>query len=86
MSFAFTGQERRITLRLRGRGRGVMLVSHREDGSRPVASIPVPGDKALLRPARLCPREGVRPLYFVFRGVGAVDFIGFTLEQPLGKK
>lgn len=82
-SFAFTGQPRRIGLRLRGSGRGVMLVSHRENGDEPLAVIPVPADKSLLRPAVIHPRPGVRPLYFVFRGCGAVDFTGFALGRPV---
>lgn len=82
-SFAFTGQPRRIGLRLRGSGRGVMLVSHRENGDEPLAVIPVPADKSLLRPAVIHPRPGVRPLYFVFRGCGAVDFTGFVLGRPV---
>lgn len=82
-SFAFTGNPRRIGLRLRGSGRGVMLVSHRENGDEPLAVIPVPADKSLLRPAVIHPRPGVRPLYFVFRGCGAVDFTGFALGRPV---
>ena len=82
-SFAFTGQPRRIGLRLRGSGRGVMLVSHRENGDEPLAVIPVPADKSLLRPAVIHPRPGVRPLYFAFRGCGAVDFTGFALGRPV---
>lgn len=82
-SFAFTGQPRRIGLRLRGSGRGVMLVSHRENGDEPLAVIPVPADKSLLCPAVIHPRPGVRPLYFVFRGCGAVDFTGFALGRPV---
>ena len=82
-SFAFTGQPRRIGLRLRGSGRGVMLVSHRENGDEPLAVIPVPTDKSLLRPAVIHPHPGVGPLYFVFRGCGAVDFTGFALGRPV---
>ena len=80
-SFAFTGNPRRIGLRLRGSGRGVMLVSHRENGSEPLAEIPIPADKSLLRPAAIHPRPGVQPLYFVFRGCGSVDFTGFWLGR-----
>ena len=60
-----------------------MLVSHRENGDEPLAVIPVPADKSLLRPAVIHPRPGVRPLYFVFRGCGAVDFTGFALGRPV---
>jgi hypothetical protein len=58
-----------------------MLVSVDENFREVVAGIPVNVDgKQVTLSARSSISDGVKPLYFMFRGTGAVDFIAFELK------
>ena len=60
---------------------GEMLVSVDENFREVVAGIPVNVDgKQVTLSARSSISDGVKPLYFMFRGTGAVDFIAFELK------
>ena len=67
--FDFTGSETLITVN--GRGHGEFEVT---DGESTVARVHVGGSGKLKIAA------GVRPLYFIYHGSDAADFISFTIE------
>jgi hypothetical protein len=70
-----------ISVTISGTASGEMLVSVDENFREVVAGIPVNVDgKQVTLSARSSISDGVKPLYFMFRGKGAVDFIAFELK------
>ena len=70
-----------ISVTISGTASGEMLVSVDENFREVVAGIPVNVDgKQVTLSARSSISDGVKPLYFMFRGTGAVDFIAFELK------
>ena len=76
------GDASRIAVEVRGSGDGTMEVSDTPDFGRLCACIPVkPEGRVQTADAPLQVEPGKRPLYFRFRGEGAVDFIAFEIKQ-----
>ena len=72
---------KRISIKVSGRGMGVMQVSDREDFCTLAAEITIRADRSECHSsASLCIQPGVHALYFRFRGCGAVNFHCFELE------
>lgn len=77
--FRFDGDERQITVRTRGDGRGTLAVSLQKDGPI-VAELPVcPGEAWAQSSAALHVEEGTAALYFTYRGSGKRDFSDFSI-------
>ena len=77
--FAFTGQTG-LTVFARGDAKGELLVSTARNGM-PVAVIPIAPAKAWTPfEAEFLPLSGTHPLFFAYRGTGAVDFERFTIR------
>jgi arabinoxylan arabinofuranohydrolase len=73
-------QTRKITVDVRGDGRGVLNLSTELDGS-PTVSIPIDPDNREAQEAALPSGLGERTaLFFRYRGEGTVDFHSFTLS------
>lgn len=69
--FAFTGEEKAISVR--GLGAGRFTVSTDQDGKDAVADVPVNGT------SQLNVSEGTHALYFTYHGVDSADFLDFTI-------
>ena len=77
--FDFTGQTK-LTVYARGDARGELLVSTARNGV-PVAVIPIAPAKTWTPfEAEFLPLSGNHPLYFAYRGTGAMDFDRFTIS------
>ena len=85
--FDFRGL-RSVTVELRGSGEGELLVSDSPDMSPTAARIPVELNTSRWteRTAPCALPDGVRPLYFQFKGKGSVDFGSFTLRCAAEEK
>ena len=70
-----------ISVELRGAAQGELLVATDAAFSEVVATLPVKlsGTRAVLKEDSAI-GNGVRPLYFQYRGAGAVDFLSFELK------
>ncbi len=79
--FDFAGNSG-IAVTVRGTADGEMIVSTDESFRDVAARIPIRADgNETTQTARCAIADGVKPLYFMFRGTGAVDFIAFELKQ-----
>ena len=78
--FVFDGDEKQLTVRVRGTAMGRLKV-YTDRAKLPVADVRVTasGDYADFS-APLALSAGVQPLYFVYEGSGAMDFESFTAE------
>ena len=74
--FLFEGAKE-ISVTLRGVAEGTMSVT---DGSKEVASIPISAKTGGTFSAPLSEIEGVKPLYFTFRGKGKPDFLSIAFR------
>lgn len=78
--FAFEGTERKICLEVRGNGTGNIRIYCRKKVG-PAAVVPVqPSASWQTYAAGMTVSPGVAPLYFVYRGSGAVDFRAFEIQ------
>ena len=78
--FAFTGEEKTISVSVRGDASGKLCVAT-ERGGAPVAEITVtPSTDWTQFSAPLTVEPGKAPLYFTYRGDGALDLTAFTIE------
>ena len=76
--FNFKGAKK-VFVTVRGKGKGVLYVRSAEHGA-PVAMINVtPGKEWASFSSSLTILDGVHPLYFTYKGRGAIDFLDFTL-------
>ena len=79
--FEFDGTEAMISVKVRGKAEGEMHVFDTPDFQKTLARIPVSIDgKAAEQRGIFSIEKGVRPLYFMYAGSGAVDFISFTIK------
>ncbi len=78
--FAFTGEEKSISVTVRGSASGTLRVAT-ERGGASVAEIPVaPSTDWAKVSASLTVAPGTAPLYFTYHGDGFVDFTVFDIE------
>ena len=78
--FAYTGNEKRIRMRVRCTGEGVLTISHARNGA-PVSLLTLPTCGQWTEVAgAFTPQEGRQPLYFMYHGTGAADFSAFEVE------
>ncbi len=78
--FAFTGEEKSISVMVRGDGSGKLCVTTARGGAS-VAEIPVaPSTDWAKFSASLAAAPGTAPLYFTYHGDGSVDFTAFDIE------
>jgi hypothetical protein len=69
-----------ISVKVRGTGNGIFLVST-ELGGKPVAEVKVSAQSdwsTFTAPMKI--EEGIKPLYFTYKGEGSVDFMSFTIK------
>ena len=73
--FQFTGQENRISVKVRGEAEGELLISTERKGE-PVASIHISMSKEWhTYRSELASLFGKRALYFEYKGEEAIDFV-----------
>ena len=78
--FAFDAESQGLTITIRGTGRGQLQV-YTDRAKAPVAQIDVaPSEDWTVFSGPLSVPTGTWPLYFVFAGEGAVDFLRFELQ------
>lgn len=78
--FAFDAESQGLTITIRGTGRGQLQV-YTDRAKAPVAQIDVtPSEDWTAFSGPLSVSAGTWPLYFVFAGEGAVDFLRFELQ------
>ena len=70
-----------ISVKVRGNGKGSFLIST-EMGGRPIAEILFTAQSSewetFITPMNI--EEGAKPLYFMYKGEGSVDFMSFTIK------
>lgn len=77
--FLFDG-EKRIAVKVRGTGEGVMEIAFTQ-GGKPAAQIPVKASKEWKEFASLVQfPKGKQAVYFTYRGKGAMDFYSFAID------
>ena len=78
--FAFTGEEKTVSVTVRGNASGTLCVTTAR-GDEPAAKILVtPSSDWTIFSAPLAVKPGKAPLYFTYHGDGAVDFTLFCIE------
>ena len=78
--FAFTGEEKTISVTVRGSASGTLCVTI-ERGGTTAAEIPVTSSTDWTKfSAPLAVKPGKAPLYFTYHGDGALDLAAFTIE------
>lgn len=72
---------RRITIKVRGEGRGRLILSDREDGKNRLASLSVNPSKDWAQySAEFRNGSDRTPFYFIFKGKGIIEMLEFELE------
>ena len=78
--FSFTGDEKKISVTIRGRASGIFKVLTKRGGTCVTEIRIQPSDRYSSHSADFEVSAGVWPLYFVFEGSGAFDFKEYTIE------
>ena len=79
-SFSFTGEEKTISVIVRGNALGTLCVSGSRGGSS-MAQLPIePSTDWVKVSARLEAPKGTTAIYFTYHGQGAMDFTEFVIE------
>ena len=79
--FAFTGEEKTVSVTVRGDANGTLYVTTERDGGTRAAEIEVaPSSDWAKYSAPLSVKPGKAPLYFTWHGDGAVDLTAFDIE------
>ncbi len=81
-SFLFKGAGE-ITVRVRGKAKGVLEVLDEENGSKVAELAIAPSKEWHVVSSKLTAKDGVSPLYFVYHGKGSIDMMSFTIKQKL---
>ena len=78
--FAFDGSEKTVTVTARGDADGLMKV-YTDLAKEPVAEIPVTSSETYREfSAELTTITDTQPLYFVYEGTGALDWLSFEIS------
>ena len=79
--FAFTGEEKTVSVTVHGDAYGTLYVATERGGGTLAAEIPVtPSSEWTKFSAPLSVKPGMAPLYFTWHGSGAADFTAFDIE------